>query len=320
MPKTAETARPSRTGKTPKTADKAGLLELNAVVAVATHRSFRRAAAELGLSPSALSHAVSALEQRMGVRLFNRTTRSVALSEAGEQFLARVQPALREISAAMEATNEFRDTPTGTLRLNASEAAAHMVLAPIVLEFMRRYPDMRVDIATEGRFVDIVAQGFDAGIRAADSVPEDMIAVPCTPPLRFATVASPAYFAGRKKPRTPADLAAHSCIRTRFASGGLYKWDFAKNGKRVSIDAEGPLTLDNHHLMIAAALDGAGIAWTSAYEAGPYIADGRLVEVLKDWSPAFPGQCVYYPGHRHVPAGLRAFLAVAREVVARGAR
>ncbi|WP_428003704.1 LysR family transcriptional regulator [Acidovorax sp.] len=297
---------------------KTGLSELNAVVAVATHRSFRRASAELGMSPSALSHAIATLEQRMGLRLFHRTTRSVALSEAGEQFLARVQPALREISAAMEAANDFRDTPSGQLRINASEAAAMMVLAPMVLSFMRRYPDMQVDIVTEGRFVDIVAQGFDAGIRSADSVPEDMIAVPCTPPLRFATVASPAYVAAHGRPHTPADLAAHGCIRTRFASGGIYKWDFAKDGKRISIDAHGPLTLDNHHLMLEAALHGMGVAWISEFEAAPQVAAGRLVHLLQDWSPAFPGQCLYYPGHRHVPAGLRAFIGMVREAMREG--
>jgi DNA-binding transcriptional LysR family regulator len=300
-----------KTGKTEKT----GLLELNAVVAVSAHRNFRRAAAELGMSPSALSHAITALEQRMGVRLFNRTTRSVSLSEAGEQFLARVRPALHEISAAMEAANEFRDTPTGTLRLNASEAAALMVLTPIVLEFMRRYPDMQVDIVTEGRFVDIVAQGFDAGIRSPESVPEDMIAVPCTPPLSWAVVGSPGYFAARGKPRTPADLAAHTCIRSRFASGGLYKWDFEKRGKRMSVDVGGPLTLDNYHLMIEAALQGAGLVWTSDYAVAPYIAAGRLVRVLEDWTPPFPGQCLYYSGHRHLPAGLRALIGVIRELV-----
>jgi DNA-binding transcriptional LysR family regulator len=294
---------------------KTGLFELNAVVAVSVHRSFRRAAAELGMSPSALSHAIAALEQRMGVRLFHRTTRSVALSEAGEHFLARVRPALHEISAAMEAANEHRDTPAGTLRLNASEAAASMLLAPVVLAFMRRYPDMRVDIVTEGRLVDIVAGGFDAGIRAGETVPEDMVAVPCTPPLRFATVGSPAYFATRSRPRTPADLASHVCIRTRFASGALYKWDFEKRGKRVAVDPAGPLTLDNHHLMIEAALQGAGLAWTSAYAVAPHVAAGRLVSVLEDWSPPFPGLYLYYPGHRHVPAGLRAFIGVVREVL-----
>jgi DNA-binding transcriptional LysR family regulator len=293
---------------------KTGLAELNAVVAVSTHRSFRRAAAELGLSPSALSHAIAALEQRMGVRLFNRTTRSVALSSAGEQFLARVQPALREISAAMAAANELRDTPGGTLRLNASEAAASMILAPVVLEFLRRHPAMEVDIVTEGRLVDIVGQGFDAGIRIAESVPEDMIAVPCTPPVRFAVVGSPGYFSTRSKPRTPRDLAGHVCVRTRFPSGPLYKWDFEKRGQRMSVDVTGPLTLDDHHLMVEAALGGAGLVWTSEYAVAPHVAAGRLVRVLDDWSPPIPGLCVYYPGHRHVPAGLRAFLEVVREV------
>lgn len=163
----------------------AGLFELNGVVAVATHRSFRRAAAELGISPSALSHAVAALEQRVGVRIFNRTTRSVSLSEAGERFLARVRPALHEIEGAMEAANEFRDTPAGTLRINTSEGAARELLGPVVLAFLKRHPDMQLDLVTEGRFVDIVAEGFDAGIRLAEAVPRDMVAVPCSP--RFAT-------------------------------------------------------------------------------------------------------------------------------------
>jgi DNA-binding transcriptional LysR family regulator len=293
---------------------KAGLFELNAVVAVSTHRSFRRAAADLGMSPSALSHAIAALEQRVGVRLFNRTTRSVSLSEAGEQFLARVRPALREISAAMEDINAFRDTPAGTLRLNASEGAVRMLLTPIVFEFMRRYPDMRVDIVTEGRLVDVVADGFDAGIRTIDTVPQDMIAVPCGPPLRFVVVGSPAYFATRKKPRAPADLAAHNCVRPRYPSGAIYKWEFGKRGEEQAIDVTGSLTLDNHNLMIEAALQGVGLIWTSEWSVVEHIAIGRLVRVLEDWSPESPGLCLYYPGHRHVPAGLRAFIEVVKEI------
>jgi DNA-binding transcriptional LysR family regulator len=292
---------------------KAGLFELHAVVAVSTHRSFRRAAAELGMSPSALSHAIAALEQRMGVRLFNRTTRSVSLSEAGEQFLARVRPALREISAAMEAVNAFRDTPTGTLRINSSEGAARMV-APIVFEFMRRYPDMQVDLVTEGRLVDIVADGFDAGIRATETVPQDMVAVPCGPPLRFVVVGSPAYFAAHGKPRSPADLASHACIRSRYAGGGVYKWEFEKRGEELAIDVGGPLTLDNHDLMVDAALHGVGLVWTSEWYVATHIAAGRLATVLDDWSPPYPGLCLYYPGHRHVPAGLRAFIDVVRDI------
>jgi DNA-binding transcriptional LysR family regulator len=296
--------------------NKTGLAELQAVVAVAARRSFRRAATDLGMSPSALSHSVAMLEQRLGVRLFNRTTRAVALSEAGEQFLARVSPALQEISAAMDAANDRRDTPTGTLRINASEGAAQIVMAPIMVEYLRRYPAMRLEIVAESRMVDIVAQGFDAGIRQSDSVAQDMIAVPCSGPLRFAVVGSPAYFAARGKPRTPADLASHNCVRTRYQGGGaIYKWDFGKRGRRVSIDVDGSVTLDNEHLMITAALQGIGLAWISEHAVLSELAAGSLVRVLDDWSPAYPGLSLYYPGRRHVPAGLRALIEVAREVV-----
>lgn len=291
-----------------------GLFELNAFVAISLHRSFRAAAAELGMSPSALSHAIAALEARMGVRLFNRTTRSVSLSEAGEQFLAQIRPALRDIEGAMEAVNKFRDTPTGVLRINTSEGAAQRVLAPVVLEFLRRYPDMQVDIVTEGRLVDIVAEGFDAGIRLAETVPQDMVAIPCSPDLRFAVVGSPAYFAQRPRPQTPSDLLAHACIRNRLPSGAIYRWEFERHGEELTIDAKGPLTLDNHHLMVEAALHGAGLIWTSEWSVAPYLESGRLVRVLEEWTPAYPGLRLYYPGHRHVPAGLRAFIALIQEV------
>ncbi|MDB5978769.1 MAG: lysR [Nevskia sp.] len=292
---------------------KAGLFELNAVVAVSTHRSFRRAAAELGMSPSALSHAVAALEQRMGVRLFHRTTRSVALSEAGEQFLARLRPALREIAEAMDAANEFRHTPAGLLRINTSEGAARKILAPVVFEFLKRYPDMQLDLVTDGRFIDIVAEGFDAGIRQEDGVPQDMMRVPCSPTVGFAVVGSRAYFRKHPPPRSPADLAAHNCIRTRLPGGALYRWEFEKRGEIVEIDPKGSLTLDSHPLMIDAALHGMGLAWINEWDVAPHLASGRLVRALEDWSPQYPGLCLYYPGHRHVPAGLRAFIGVVRE-------
>ncbi|VVN43855.1 LysR family transcriptional regulator [Pseudomonas fluorescens] len=293
---------------------KSGLLELNAVVAVATHRSFRRAAIELGMSPSALSHAVASLEQRLGVRLFHRTTRSVSLSEAGEKFLIRIQPALREISAAMEAVNDFRETPTGTLRLNTSEGAAQMLMTPVVLEYLNRYPDMRVDIVTDRGFVDIVARGFDAGIRLAESVPQDMIAISISPPLRFAVVGSPAYFAKFSKPRVPGDLAAHNCIRVRFPSGTIYKWEFERRGEEQILDVSGSLTLDNPHLMIEAALQGAGLAWMNEFAVSSHLASGELIRVLEDWTPSFPGLSLYYPANRHMPASLRAFINLVREV------
>jgi DNA-binding transcriptional LysR family regulator len=298
------------------TMQRAGLFELNAVVAVSSHRSFRRAAAELGLSPSALSHAVATLEQRLGVRLFNRTTRSVSLSEAGERFLKRVQPALGEIADAMEAVNELRDTPTGTLRINASESAARQILVPIVFEFLRRYPDMEVDIAAEGRLVDIVAAGFDAGIRIAEMVPRGMIAVPCAPPQCFAVVGSPAYFKRHSHPRMPDDLKAHNCIRYRFSSGTIFRWEFEKRGEEIDLDVPGSLTLDNQALMREAALHGVGLAYVNEWAVEADLAVGRLIRVLQDWTPPFPGPCLYYPGHRHVPAGLRAFVGVVKDVMA----
>lgn len=298
---------------------RAGLLELNAVVAVATHRSFRAAAAELGMSPSALSHAVATLEQRMGVRLFNRTTRSVSLSEAGEHFLARVRPALREIAEAMEAANEFRDTLTGTLRINTSEGAVRLFLMPVVLEFLRRHPDMHLDLVTQDQFVDIVAEGFDAGVRIAGAVPKDMIAVPCSPDVRFAVVGSARYFKGRARPATPGDLVAHNCIRRRWPSGVIYRWEFEKQGEEVVIDVKGSLTLDKDDLMIRAALKGAGLAYVTEGDVAGDLAAGRLIRVLEDWTPPFPGPCLYYSGHRLIPAGLRAFIDVMREVNSRSA-
>lgn len=295
---------------------RAGLFELNAVVAVASHRSFRAAAAELGMSPSALSHAVATLEQRLGIRLFNRTTRSVSLSEAGERFLSRLRPALREISEAMESVNEFRDTPAGTLRINASESGASQIMTPIVLEFLKRYPDMHVDLVTEGRLIDIVAEGFDAGVRLAEAVPQDMIAVPCGPEARFAVVGSPSYFQNHARPIAPSDLASHTCIRRRFPSGAIFRWEFKKRGEEVLVDVKGVLTLDNQNLMIEAALSGVGLAYVGDWAVAADLAAGRLIRVLEDWAPPFSGLCLYYPGHRHVPAGLRAFIAVVREATA----
>ncbi|MET0527318.1 MAG: LysR family transcriptional regulator [Microvirga sp.] len=294
-----------------------GLVELNAVVAVASHRSFRAAATELGMSPSALSHAVAALEQRMGVRLFNRTTRSVSLTEAGEQFLAKVGPALREIAEAIDATNVFRDSPAGTLRLNMSEGAARQLLTPIVLEFMRRYPQMQVDLVTQGRLVDIVAEGFDAGIRLAEAVPQDMIAIPCGPEQRYAVVGAPVYFESHARPKTPGDLVAHECIRGRLPSGAMLKWEFEKRGEQMVVDVKGALTLDHYELWIEAAREGAGLAYVNEWSVSHEISSGRLIRVLEDWTPPFPGLSLYYPGHRHVPASLRAFIGIIREAVSR---
>jgi len=237
--------------------------DLNAVIAIATHKSFRTAAAELAISPSALSHAIAALERRIGVRLFHRTTRSVAVTEAGSELIARVRPALREITDAMTEVAERRDAPSGTLRLNSSAGAARMIVMPIVLEFVARHPNVHVDLVTNDRLIDIVADGFDAGVRSADGVPRDMVAVPCSSDVRFAVVGSPAYFARRARPLRPADLAGHACVRTRYSSGVLYRWDFEKRGKQIAFEPAGPLTLDDYPLMIEAALAGVALAYVS---------------------------------------------------------
>lgn len=292
------------------------LTELQAVVAVAHQRSFRKAATELGLSPSALSHAIATLEQRMGVRLFHRTTRSVALTEAGEQFLRRIAPALGAIDEAMAGINEFRDTPAGTLRINSSEGAARLILLPVILEFLQRYPDMQLDLVTEGKLVDVVAEGFDAGIRSADNVPLDMIAVPCSPPIRFVVAASPDYLQQHGIPQNPDDLKHHNCIRSRLPSGTLYPWQFQRGNDKVQIQPKGGLTLDNANLMLDAAIAGAGLIWTSQWQVAKAISKGELKIVLLDWSFEEPALCLYYPGHRHIPAGLKAFISLLREKAA----
>jgi DNA-binding transcriptional LysR family regulator len=289
------------------------LTELEAVLALARRRSFRAAAAELGVSTSALSHTIAALETRIGVRLFNRTTRSVSLTEAGEQFVADVAPAVSAIRNAMEQAGSHRDTPSGTLRINTSAGAAHQLMTPIILEYLRRYPDVKVDIVTEGRFVDIVADGFDAGIRLAENVPRDMIAVSLGPTQRFAVVGAPAYFAEHPVPSTPHDLAAHRCIRIRLSSGRVYPWEFERRGEVLSVDVQGPLILDDAELMLEAARAGVGLIYLSEWNVAADLADGSLERVLEGWTPSFPGLCLYYPGRRHVPAVLRALVDLIRE-------
>jgi DNA-binding transcriptional LysR family regulator len=283
------------------------LNELTALAAVATHRSFRAAAVELGVSPSSLSHSVASVERRLGVRLFNRTTRSVSLTEAGAHFLARINPALREIAGAVETVNQFRDTPAGQLRLNASEGGAERIL-PIVLDFMAAYPDMRVDLASDGRMVDIVAEGFDAGVRGAGAVPQDMVAVPLGFEESFVVAASPAYFAARGAPQVPADLLAHDCIRVRMPSGALLRWEFEQRGEALSIEPPGRLVLGSVNLAVQAAVRGAGVVYVIERAAADELASGALVRVLADWTPPFPGVCLYYPRQGLPSAGLAAFV------------
>jgi DNA-binding transcriptional LysR family regulator len=293
---------------------KSGLVELEAVLAVAKHRSFRGAATELGMSSTAVSGAVAGLEARLGARLFNRTTRSVSLSSAGEEFVAQVAPAISTIRNAMDSASSHSATPSGILRINSSLTAASLILSPIVLEYLRRYPAMKVDLVTEARLVDIVLDGFDAGIRLKDSVPRDMITVPLGPALGFSVVGSPGYFANRVTPSTPGDLMSHRCIRARWPSGERYRWEFERHGEKLSLDVPGALTLDEPSLMLNAAIEGAGLAYLTDVAVDAAVAAGLLVRVLSEWIPASPGLCLYYSGHRHVPAALRAFIETIRQV------
>ncbi len=291
-----------------------GLSELEAVAAVAREESFRRAALALGMSTTALSNAVAKLEANLGVRLFNRTTRSVSLTEAGRAFVAQIGPALRDIHDAMEGVRSQQETPSGTIRINTFAAGAREIMSPLVLEFLRRYPDVHVDIVTEGRLVDVVADGFDLGLRRADLVPADMIAVPVGRPQRYAVVASPAYFKQHGKPRTPADLSKHQCIRVRLPNGALLRWHFEKRGQAVQVDVSGPVTLDEASLSRVAVLAGVGVGLFMEQDVREDIAAGRLERVLEDWTQPLGDLCLYYPSRRHPSAALKAFIGLAREM------
>jgi DNA-binding transcriptional LysR family regulator len=291
------------------------LVELSALTLIVSHRSFRKAADELGLSASTLSHMMRTLEANLGVRLLNRTTRSVAPTAAGERLVTRLAPMLREFELAVEEVNQFRDLPGGTLRISASEPAARFLLEAILPAFLTRFPLMAVDLVTDGRLVDIVAEGFDAGIRLGESVPQDMIAVRLGADTRFLAVASPTYLHEHPAPLTPDDLRGHQCICIRLPSGKPYRWEFAKHGQSLTLEvSSGTLTLDNAEIMADAAARGLGIAYVPEQTAARYLANKQLVPVLEDWCPDIAGLCLYYPGHRHVPRGLRAFIEVIRDV------
>ncbi|MFL9945947.1 LysR family transcriptional regulator [Paraburkholderia agricolaris] len=292
---------------------RAGLSELTAFVAIAHQRSFSAAARTLGVSPSALSHAMRGLEARLDVRLFNRTTRSVALTEAGEQLLRRVGPAIADLEDAVNEVASARDRPSGSIRISASESGAKAIVRHVLPDFLATYPDIHVEFVVDTRLVDIVADGFDAGIRVLEDVPRDMVAIRFGADMRFAAVASPDYLAQHAAPKAPHDLAQHRCIRFRFESGALYRWDLEYHGKSASIDVDGPMTLGNLNVMVEAALVGIGIAWVPDYLVVEHLASGRLVQVLAEWSPSFPGVCLYYPANRHPPTALRLFAQAVRD-------
>lgn len=290
------------------------LRDFDAVLAVARRGSFRQAAVDLGLSTTALSHMIARIEAELGVRLFNRTTRSVALTDAGHIFVDRIGPSLLDVREAIEIVRARGETPSGTLRINAPPFAARSALAALILDYMRRCPDVHVDVVTDGRLVDIVAEGFDLGVRVASLVPTDMIALSLGEAQRFAVVASPNYLAAHRPPRVPADLACHACIRVRLPDGALYRWYFEKGAETAQIDVSGPMTIDDVTIARAAVVAGVGIGFFFEQDVIAEIEAGRLVRLLGDWTPAFPGLALYYPGRRHPSAALAAFLALAREL------
>ncbi|MCV3768365.1 LysR family transcriptional regulator [Rhizobium sp. TRM95796] len=284
------------------------LSQLAVFAAVAEGGGFRRAARELGVASSAVSHAVSALEESLGVRLLARTTRSVAPTEEGRRLLASLKPALGEIGAALDALAENRDRPAGPLRITMPRLACEHLVAPRLGEFLALYPEIELEIVARDQFEDIVAQGFDAGLRLGEHLEADMIAVRASPLWRASVVAAPSYFEDRPLPRHPRDLLDHRCIRRRFSSGSIYRWEFEKDGKALAADISGPLILPEDRLILVACLAGAGLAQLFDARVDHYVTEGRLIRVLEDWCPPFDGFYIYYPSRRQMRPALRAFV------------
>ncbi len=275
------------------------LNDLRAFIAIARERSFTRAAAKLGVSQSALSHSLRGLESRLGLRLLNRTTRSVSPTEAGERLLHRVGPHFEEINAELTALGELRDKPSGTIRITATGHIADAILLPKLKKFLADYPDVKVEIVTDMRLVDIVAQRFDAGVREGEQVARDMVAVRIGPDLRMAVVGAPSYFMKRPLPKNPQDLTTHNCINLRLPTrGGLYAWEFEKRRRALNVHVDGQLIFSDAEQLLHAALAGFGLAYVLEDAARPFMDDGRLIRVLGDWCPPFPGYHLYYPSRR----------------------
>jgi DNA-binding transcriptional LysR family regulator len=286
---------------------------LAAFAVVAEERSFTRAAARLGVSPSALSHTVRRLEERLRIKLLARSTRSVSTTEAGERLLARLRPAIEEITNAVEDLGRLLDRPSGHVRITASRTAARMVVAPVLPRFAERYPEIVVEILIDPALTNIIAQRFDAGIRLGESLEKDVVAVPVTGQLRMAVVGSAQYFAANPAPSTPHHLREHRCINFRLPSAGtLYKWEFEKAHHSIEVGVEGPLTFDDEGLVIDAALAGVGLAYLIEDQVTSLLQAGALSRVLEDWCPPFPGFFLYYPGRRQVSPALAAFIDAIR--------
>lgn len=287
--------------------------ELAAFLAVAEHGGFRAAARTLDQSASALSHAVAGLERRLKVKLLHRSTRNVSLTESGRRFVARLVPAISEIGSAVEELRDLNAGPAGLLRINCDANAAEQVLVPLLTKFMETQPAMRFEIVSETRLVDIAEGGFDCGIRLTELVPDDMVAIPIGPDQQHIVVASPGYLDKAPKLLQPSDIALHRCVQLRMSGGSLYRWEFQKRGEAFAIETSGNLVVDHSRLLLAAAHEGYGLAYVTRWMACESLRNGFLRQVLQDWTPPYPGLCLYYPRHRHLSAGMRAFLAFLRD-------
>ena len=280
--------------------DRENASDLLAFLAVARERSFTRAAAKLGISQPTLSEIVQDLEERLGVRLLNRTTRSVTPTQAGERLFLKIGPKFDEMDVELAALGELREKPAGTIRITATEHAADAILMPALANILPRYPDIKIEVLIDYGLTNIVAAQYDAGIRPGELVARDMIAVPVGPDLRMAVVGAPSYFANRKRPRTPQDLTHHNCINLRLPThgGSLYAWEFEKNGREVNVRVEGQLVFNGAGALLNAALKGFGLAYLTEGQVQPYLSNGQLVRVLSDWCPPFSGYHLYYPSRR----------------------
>jgi DNA-binding transcriptional LysR family regulator len=288
--------------------------ELRAFVAVAEQGNFARAAAELRLSPSTLSQTIRELEERLGVRLLNRTTRSVSITEAGQRLLSRFKPAMEEMQAAVADARNLRDRPAGTVRLHASRSASAVLVEPRLGRFFEAYPDIILDLTIDDAVTNIVAAGFDVSIRIGELLEEDMVAVKIGDDIRQLAVASPDYIARHGTPKVPSDLHSHRCINWRWpGTSGLYNWEFAKDGRWFSVAVNGPLIVSHRDAAVIAAVQGVGIAFWGEYAVRPYIDAGQLVPLLEEFSPAFPGWHLCYPKQRHTSAPVRAFVDFFRQ-------
>jgi DNA-binding transcriptional LysR family regulator len=284
------------------------LADLTTFIAVADSLSFRVAASQLGVTASALSHSMRQLEERIGTRLLNRTTRSVSLTDAGVRLHERLRPAVDQITDALDDLNQERGRPMGRLRIYATNMAVTAVIAPLWKRFLSAYPEVNLQVEVGEPSIDIVAKGFDAGIGPQNRSAMDMISVRVTGPLKMAMVGASTYFAQRKPPRTPDDLIRHSCVQYRRSDGGLFDWLLERNGKSRSISTSGRITVNTPELALRAAIDGLGIAYAVAAQADPFLRSGELIRVLEEWSPAIQGLFLYHPSHRRVPVALRALI------------